>query len=132
MDTSIERLEFAASAEFAARHRIFANGRELRLSPLHATTAGRAGAGDHEHLCGLRYRRTALYPSLHPGIKPHLPLELTVTTDDPGKAVACFRLEENIQQFRAVGVAEAAHPPDKNRPAAKSDPALLAYDLRLE
>ncbi len=132
VDTSIERLEFAASAEFAGRFRVFANGRELRLSPLHVSVDDHAASQDHEHLCGLRYRRTALYPSLHPGIKPHLPLELTVTTTDAGKIVACYRLEENSQQFRPVAVAESTHRPDEKRPAAKSDATLLAYDLRLE
>ncbi len=126
VDTSIERLELAASAEFAGRHRVFANGRELRLSPLGT------GADDQEHLCGLRYRRTALYPSLHPGIKPHLPLELAITTIDAAKIVARYRLEENTQGFRPIVEAEAAHTPDEKRPAAKSDATLLAYDLRLE
>ncbi len=128
VDTSIERLEFAASAEFAGRYRIFANGRAMRFAPLHADgTASR----DHEYLCGLRYRRTALYPSLHPGIKPHLPLELTVSTIDGSKVVTCYRLEEDSRQFRTVAGTEAIHPLDANKPAAKSDPALLTYDLRL-
>ncbi len=128
VDTSIERLEFAASAEFAERHRIFVNGRELRLASLDDADQ----SPHHERICGLRYRRTALYPSLHPGIKPHLPLELTVTSADAAKIVARYRLEENQQQFRPVDAVESLHPIDLHRPAVKSDPALLAYDLRLE
>ncbi len=122
VDTSIERLELAASAEFAASYRVFVNGRELLLQPLPAD----------EHICGLRYRRTALYPSLHPGIKPHLPLELAVNSSADGKTVACYRMEENQYGFRPVSLTGATHPSDPARPAAKSDPALLAYDLRLD
>ena len=127
VDTSIERLELAATPEFVARHRVFANGRELRLRPLHGD-----GHPTDEHICGLRYRRTALYPSLHPGIKPHLPLEISVTAPAGGPIVACYRMEADRQGFHAVDPAAAIHPPDPARPAAQSDTALLAYDLRLE
>lgn len=127
VDTSIERLELAATPEFAERYRVFINGRELRLGPLNDD-----GCSGDEHVCGLRYRRTALYPSLHPGIKPHLPLELTVVTVSDGKAAACFRMEEDQHQFRSIPLGETIHAPDPQRPAAKSDPMLLAYDLRLE
>ena len=127
VDTSIERLELAATAEFAERYRVFVNGRELRLRPLH----GDENPAD-ERVCGLRYRRTALYPSLHPGIKPHLPLELAVTAATGDRVVACYRMEEDQHGFRPVPVAEIVHPPNARRPAAKSDPDLLAYDLRLE
>ena len=127
VDTSIERLELAATPAFAQRHRVFVNGRELHLQPLHEE-----GSPDDEHLCGLRYRRTAFYPSLHPGIKPHLPLELAVLSANDGQVIACYRMEEDRPGFRLVPPAEAVHTPDPGRPAAKSDPALLAYDLRLE
>lgn len=129
VDTSIERLEFATSAGFAERYRVFVNGRELHFTPLHADGAV---SPDHERICGLRYRRTALYPSLHPGIKPHLPLKLTVITTGTGQIAACHRLDEVSRQFHVVDAKGISHPVDDRRPAAKSDPALLSYDLRLE
>ena len=129
VDTSIERLEFAAPTEFAARHRLFVNGRELRLT---AFDGPGSAAGDGALLgCGLRYRRTALYPSLHPGIPPHLPLELAVTPRDKEGPASYFRLGEETRQFKPVAAAEAKHPPGSGAPAAKSNAALLTYDLRL-
>ena len=81
--------------------------------------------------CGLRYRRTALFPSLHPGIKPHLPLEIAVTAADGRTVEAVYRLLEEDRKFRRVEPKDAVHAPDLGRPAVKSDPALLTYDLRL-
>ncbi len=128
VDTSIERLEFAASPEFAVRHRLYVNGRELALMPFD----GSAGDGTLVG-CGLRYRRTALYPSLHPGIAPHLPLELTITARDGAAAAASqdYRLEENTRQFQPVTAGDLQHAPGSGAPAARSNEALLTYDLRL-
>jgi uncharacterized protein (DUF2126 family) len=121
VDTSIERLELSTDAAFAGSHRILVNGRELTLLPL---TGGRVG-------CGLRYRRTALFPSLHPGIKPHLPLELLVTRRRDGKAAGRYVLQEDRREF--VRMEEKGKPgPRPGQPAAKADPSLLTYDLRLE
>ncbi len=127
VDTSIERLEFAGTAEFAARHLVSVNGRELALSPLDGPGGQGALVG-----CGLRYRRTALYPSLHPGIAPHLPLELTVAPRRGGVASSHYRLEENTRQFQPVEAGELRHAPGSGAPAAKSGDRLLTYDLRLE
>jgi uncharacterized protein (DUF2126 family) len=125
VDTSIERLELSADPSLALTHRISVNGRELVFVPLTGADAGgRVG-------CGLRYRRTALFPSLHPGIKPHLPLQLTVTRRDDGQAAGQYILREDRREF--VPMAEKTkserHPAP---PAAKADPSLLTYDLRLE
>ncbi len=126
VDTSIERLEFTAPEDFAEAHRLFVNGRELRLGSLPVPAdAARPG------LCGLRYRRTALFPSLHPGIKPHLPLEVMVTAADGLDVQAVYRLLEEDRKFRRVEPRDAVHAPDPARPAVKSDPTLLTYDLRL-
>jgi uncharacterized protein (DUF2126 family) len=123
VDTSIERLEIAADARFARKNRVFVNGRETILMPLEDKRLG----------CGLRYRRTALYPSLHPGIKPHLPLELAVVAKDDevsASPLAVYWLEESQRQFHKA--AEVKHPLNHAQPCAKSDPSLLTYDLRLE
>ena len=128
VDTSIERLELTAPPDFASKHRLFANGRELELLPFDEPV----GAGASRWVgCGLRYRRTALFPSLHPGIKPHLPLEIMVTSADGRRIEAVYRLEESDRKFNRVRAKDAVHTPDPAHPAVKSDPTLLTYDLRL-
>lgn len=113
VDTSIERLEITADPKLAAKSRLFVNGREVSLPT-----------------CGLRYRRTALYPSLHPGLLPHLPLELTVT-DRQGRPVpkGTFVLNQNSRGFRPQR--KALYAIDLSCPAAKSQPEFVTYDLRL-
>ena len=128
VDTSIERLEFTAAPVFARDHRLFVNGRELLLKRL-PTAKGKAAVRVG---CGLRYRRTALFPSLHPGILPQLPLEIAVTDLNGGRMVSAHRLTEQDRQFQPVKLREITRRPDLKRPAVKSGPALLTYDLRLE
>ncbi|MEP6673336.1 MAG: transglutaminase family protein, partial [Chthoniobacter sp.] len=115
VDTSIERLEFVVSREFAARYKIRVASHEL---PLQTFPAGKRGAG-------LRYRRTSLYPSLHPGIPPQMPLLVTVT--GKGKAKS-YRLEQNHRHF----VEHAGASPAVSKEACrKLHPRLVTYDLRL-
>ena len=116
VDTSIERLEFTASKTFAATCQLRVQGRAL---PLRRFPGGLAGAG-------LRYRRTALYPSLHPGIPPQMPLYLTITR---GKKTKLYKLADNARHF-----ARAPHepaPPIAMRPCQNLHPALVTCDLRL-
>ncbi len=123
VDTSMDRLELTLhGAGFAAgKHRVFANGRELRLDAAPGTSIASG--------CGLRYRRTAFYPSLHPGIAPQLPLEIAVTDRRAKKKLAVFRLAAAGKKFERVSTAE--HALDLDYPCLKSDPTLLTYDLRL-
>ena len=72
-----------------------------------------------------------MFPSLHPGIKPHLPLEIAVTAADGRKAQAVYRLLEEDRTFKKIPLKQAAHKPDPARPAVRSGPALMTYDLRL-
>ena len=116
VDTSIERLEFLATREFAARYTIHVAGREL---PLQSFPGGRRGAG-------LRYRRTALYPSLHPGIAPQVPLVVTLTSRDKTHA---FRLDGDRRLFSAYKGEPT--PPISSQPCLKLNPRLVTYDLRL-
>lgn len=113
VDTSIERLEITADPKLAGKCRLFVNGRELGLP-----------------VCGLRYRRTALYPSLHPGLLPHLPLELTVT-DRRGRALPgnSYVLTADSRSFKRTH--KPLHAIDLAHPAAKSQPEFVTYDLRL-
>ena len=128
VDTSIERLEFSASPAFARDHRLFVNGRELHLARLPTAARGKGGARIG---CGLRYRRTALFPSLHPGILPHLPLEIVVSDAAGRRTVSAHRLNAEDRQFQPIKISGITHRRDPKRPAVKSDPALLTYDLRL-
>ncbi|MGB8353499.1 MAG: transglutaminase family protein [Chthoniobacteraceae bacterium] len=116
VDTSIERLEFMADKPFATTHRVFVQGRELKLEKF---PNGDAGAG-------LRYRRTALHPSLHPGIKPHTPLFVTILG---GNKSHTYKLEENRRIFEPVE--SDPHFSLKAQPCKKLRPGLLTCDLRL-
>jgi uncharacterized protein (DUF2126 family) len=111
VDTSIERLEFTVPPDFDAR--IEVQGRELPLTDL---PGGHRGAG-------LRYRRTALYPSLHPGIPVQLPLYISVS----GEANA-WRLDADRRFFIKC---DRATLPTGGPPCKKLRPDLLTCDLRL-
>jgi uncharacterized protein (DUF2126 family) len=117
VDTSIERLELSAEGGVWKESRVFVQGRELKLEP---AADGRRGAG-------LRYRRTALYPSLHPGIRPHMPLVITIT-DRRRRAVAAFRLEEGARLFSAC---EAEPLAAGLEPCKKLNAGLRTCDLRI-
>jgi uncharacterized protein (DUF2126 family) len=115
VDTSIERLELVANTAFAERCEIRVQG---RLLPLERFADGHFGIG-------LRYRRTALYPSLHPGIPPMMPLCLAVTRDGSTRV---FKLEQDRRRFE---------PTDDDAPAPLPNPCrtlragLLTCDLRI-
>jgi uncharacterized protein (DUF2126 family) len=115
VDTSIERLEFIASEEFASQCEVRVQGRRL---PLERLPNGQYGVG-------LRYRRTALYPSLHPGVPPQMPLHLTITR---GRKKATFRLEQNRRKFTAT---REKPPTASANPCRKLHPELLTCDLRI-
>ncbi len=111
VDTSIERLEITADRKLTRKCRFQVNGRELPLDSEHPS-------------CGLRYRRTALYPSLHPGVSPHLPLEVTITNPP-----VTFALTEKSRVFTRK--AKNAPALVSGPPVAKSQPEFATYDLRL-
>ncbi len=114
VDTSIDRLEILATPEFASGFRLFVQGREVKLQRF---PRGAWGAG-------LRYRRTALNPSLHPGIPPHMPLFFTLE----GKQKRVFELGDNRRLFEKSAVKNA---PEPGAPCKKLHSDLLTYDLRL-
>jgi uncharacterized protein (DUF2126 family) len=116
VDTSMERLEFVASRAFARMHRVFVQGRALKLAPF---ARGQFGAG-------LRFRRSALYPSLHPGIAPHMPLFVTIVR---GRVSKSYVLENDARAFRQCEPGKAPRP--GRRACRKLHPSLLTCDLRL-
>ena len=117
VDTSMERLEFTAHAAFASERRVFVQGRELRLVKFDGDGLG----------AGLRYRRTALKPSLHPGLPPHMPLNVTIT-DQRFRAVAAYELRDGSRRFTEAEPATL----DRKHPCARARPGLWTCDLRLD
>lgn len=111
VDTSIERLEFSVPPGFEAKIRV--QGRLLSLSEL---PDGKRGAG-------LRYRRSALYPSLHPGLPIQLPLYVAIDGEPHA-----WRLDSDQRMFVECDRTEA---PQDGIPCKKLRPDLLTYDLRL-
>jgi len=61
VDASLRRIELIASPELQARYSLWLNGRPLPWP---------------EGALAVRYRQHRLYPCLHAGIAPHLPLQL--------------------------------------------------------
>jgi uncharacterized protein (DUF2126 family) len=111
VDTSIERLEFSVPPDFQAEIRV--QGRTLTLNDL---PGGARGAG-------LRYRRTALYPSLHPGISVQLPLYVSISDE-----AHAWRLDADGRSFVECNRSEL---PADGPACKKLRSDLLTYDLRL-
>ena len=116
VDTSIERLEFTASKAFAAECQIRVHGRALALRRF---PGGQTGAG-------LRYRRTSLYPSLHPGIPPQMPLYLTITR---GEKTTLYKLGDGQRHF--VPAPHEPAPAVNMRPCKSLHANLITCDLRI-
>lgn len=120
VDTSMHRLEVRANAAFARAHDLYVHGRRLPLTEVSADT----------HLAGLRYRRSCLYPCLHPGIPIHLPLDLIVTKPGSREPVAAYRMAEGAIGFQPeTGL---ALPTARTRPCRPIFKGALTHDLRLE
>ncbi len=119
VDTSIERLEFVATREFAARFKLHVQGRALTLQRF---PAGRQGAG-------LRYRRTSLYPSLHPGIPPQRPLILTLTSENKDEPPIVYQLDQDRRLFTLRP--DVTAPEVSPNPCKRLHTGLVTCDLRL-
>lgn len=105
VDTSIERLEFSAPDGV----RVFVQGRELPAAPR----------------AGLRYRRSALYPCLHPGVPVMLPLHVVIETASTRET---WRLDAHRRTFTECPADEA---PAIGAPCRRLRDDLLTFDLRL-
>jgi len=118
VDTSMRRLEFAATEAFLADRRIYVAEREVCLQPVH---------GDL-HLAGLRYRHSNLYPSLHPGIPVQLPLALEIRNAQ-NRRISVHELTPTQETFAPADPIKgsvATLPPCK--PGRTGD---MTYDLRI-
>jgi len=114
VDSSLERIELSADAEFARSHEIRVNG---RLLPLRAWKDGL-------WLAGLRYRSSALYPSLHPGIPVQLPLILELTGACSTRRFVLGGTPAQFTKFKGPR-------PEDGRPCRRAHPSHFSYDLRL-
>lgn len=119
VDTSMHRFEVRANEDFADTHDLFVHGRRL---PLTAVSPG-------VFLAGVRYRRSCLYPCLHPGIPIHLPLDLVITNTATAEPVAFYRMDFNATSFRRADDAVLPRRAKAARPVFKG---ALTYDLRLD
>jgi uncharacterized protein (DUF2126 family) len=119
VDTSIERIEFTATGAFSAAHRVYVNGREL---PLQTLSAGHMGAG-------LRFRSSALFPSLHSGFAVQTPITISLVESDGEHAVAQWKITNGHQPAKPVS------PPERitaKAPCMRPTDAVLTFDLRLK
>ena len=126
VDTSLHRFECVANEAFRRDWQVRVVGRLLPLSivPLTAPAAEATTGCGAVWLAGLRYRRTRLEPSLHPGIPPQLPLLLEVVSESERHV---FRLTEDSPVFERHAAAEV--PPG---PACRGlAPGDITYDLRV-
>ncbi len=89
VDSSMERLEVTLKGEALEKRAIFFNGRELPLRSLSRS----------ESIAGLRYRRSALYPSLHMRIGVQLPLIASILDRSTSQIIKQFRLEADSPKF---------------------------------
>lgn len=120
VDTSMQRLEFIASPEFLNQYQLYVAGRPLSLQK----------RDDGQGMAGLRYRRTNLYPSLHPGIPTQLPLCLTIVNLDNGRVSAEFRMAPEEIIFHLQEKTGAVQLGDT--PCRGGRTGDFTYDLRLD
>ncbi len=120
VDTSMHRMEVRVDAGFAKAYDVRFAGRRLPL----------VRVADGAFVAGLRYRRSCLYPCLHPGIEPHLPLDLEVVRKaGGGEVVANYELGAGGTVFLRSKAGDRVEAGADCRPI--SDGALTC-DLRLQ
>ncbi len=116
VDTSIERLEFSAGRDLSRGGALRVNGRPLTLRE---TQGGL-------WVAGLRYRSSALHPSLHPGFPVQMPLTVEIGR---GSARRCFTLTAGSAGFRPSK--PGARPSSDLVPCRAPSRDAWTYDLRL-
>ncbi len=119
VDTSMHRIEVRADAGFVKAYRLRFRGRELPLTKLEKD----------QFVAGLRYRRSCLYPCLHPGIEPHLPLDLEVVRIADDAVIARYELAAGATVFARSKGSSTLAIGEPCRPIAKG---ALTCDLRLD
>ena len=117
VDTSIERFELTAPSSFNQKYALFANGRELAFRSI----------SSKEYIAGIRYRKSALYPSLHPQITVQSPLTITLVERDTDRAEKAFTLRADAADF----VEEPTGDFQRGKPCELPMPGMYTYDLRI-
>ena len=118
VDTSVERLEFAVTADFQQAYSVLINGRELFFRSL----------SPKEFVAGLRYRSSTLYPSLHPQLPTQLPLRVAVVDRSTDKISNHFCLRAGESRF----VPEDKEDFSRAEPCEPPAPGMWTSDLRIE
>lgn len=121
VDTSLHRLECTANAAFVAGWQLRIANRPLPLRPVALRHEPRTA-----WMAGLRYRRTKLQPSLHPGIECTMPLTLSVLSD---RASHEYTLHDDSSVFRQERAGPAPPAGPRCRPLHPDD---LTHDLRVD
>jgi uncharacterized protein (DUF2126 family) len=116
VDTSVERLEFAAGRNLARGRSLRVNGRPLTLRQ----------SQEGLWVAGLRYRSSALHPSLHPGFPVQMPLTVELGR---GSARRSFTFAEGSAGFRPARHAVPGRPAGDVIRAPFVD--AWTFDLRL-
>jgi uncharacterized protein (DUF2126 family)/transglutaminase-like putative cysteine protease len=118
VDSSIERFELAVPTNFYQQYGLFVNGRELPFRSL----------SSKESIAGLRYRRSALYPSLHPHIEIQLPLSIVLVERETDRVHKLFRLHPGATEF----IEEPAGDFERGKPCESATTGMYTCDLRIE
>jgi uncharacterized protein (DUF2126 family)/transglutaminase-like putative cysteine protease len=117
VDSSIERFELAAESTFNQQYAVYVNGRELAFRSI----------SSREFIAGIRYRKSALYPSLHPQITVQLPLSITLVDRETDRAAKVFTLHAGAARF----VEEPPGEFQRGKPCEPPMPGMYTCDLRI-
>ena len=118
VDSSMRRLELVGNGELRSHHELMLNGRPL------------AWAADAEQPLAVRYRRSALYPCLHPCLPLDAPLTL-VLHERSGRAVAAWQQEGASERFQPVPVPVDGSIDRNASPWRTAQGELSTVDLRI-
>jgi uncharacterized protein (DUF2126 family)/transglutaminase-like putative cysteine protease len=118
VDSSIERIELAAASTFYQQYAVFVNRRELPFRSF----------SPKESIAGVRYRKSALYPSLHPQIGIQLPLSIVLIDREKDQIHKLFKLHPDATAF----VEEPPGEFERGKPCESPTPGMYTCDLRIE
>lgn len=116
VDSSMRRIEIRLNRGLAQKYHVLVNGRAIKMLPVLPDL----------FLAGVSYRHSQLYPSLHPGIPPQTPVEISLIPKKGGKKKH-FSMAWDADQFTPTTT--PLHT-GKLPPARRRSEATMTYDLR--